>query len=515
MTIEQRVQRKHPTRLDEQTYSRLSQSEMPKTDTPSNGEVHHTGAIQRASLDPSTLTPQDAQVLQRTIGNAQLTTLLQNHKAGGDSSASSQRTSAPTQINFERSIQRMAEHVDSLVAQGEQLTAQSQQHRQSKNTATVPEQVQRTDIVQRTGGTGATDAIIQRTGVVTFTNAFGKTFTQRVTTFLEMKNWRRGGKARKDGTTYDQILTKLHALHDKKSYGSYKDSENAITEITGLISTWVRKHPVKYYFNPLRSSALMTLDQQLSRALGILHTSWELERERRRMQIVEERLQMPDNKQQVTEKHVGRPRIGPDLSKLRSRVEPGMVEPGAPMSSVKMHNDAPIGSQVIKPHDLSGLDKRGSEGDGNETTTGFPGLGKILKNMIQINDELDDDVVHEMETDSGLEKIPIDQMQPGMPVDVDMIDNEDEGGQTTTGPSLQKILDHMLSKTPGGDDDVSDELDDDAPVAFGSNMINTHDIGYTIGMLQGGEKDHPIGELDDVDIYDPVDGDRETRYDED
>ncbi|MEM7536896.1 MAG: hypothetical protein AAF639_32255, partial [Chloroflexota bacterium] len=194
MERKQRPSPKASTQLDERKSARLARPERSQLNR-STAQEHSTdngsGAIQRASLDPSTMTPQDVQYLQRTMGNAGLTTLLQNHHNGGDG-ANIQRT--PTKINFERSIQRMSDHVDSLVVQGQRMSNSS-------------------DSIQRTGESPQSGPTIQRAAITLDTPNGAYRFN--VMTPAELMK-AAGGAWGGGGTRYRRIITRLDKLHEGK-----------------------------------------------------------------------------------------------------------------------------------------------------------------------------------------------------------------------------------------------------------------------------------------------------------
>ncbi|MEM7536698.1 MAG: hypothetical protein AAF639_31235 [Chloroflexota bacterium] len=242
MTTTQQVQRNAPTQLDEQKIARLSQPEISSPDMQSGGESSHSGAVQRASLDPNTLTPQDAHYLQRTIGNAGLTTLLQNRN-GGDG-ASIQRT--PTQINFQRSIQRMSEHVDSLAAQGQRMSNGS-------------------DSIQRTGTPSQSGPIIQRNVDLVLTTRYGVVKKFSIMSVDEVK----AGAGDSGGPRYNAILAGLAFLHNKTNPDRLQLRDGYVVE--GLI-TKIDKY-LRAHKKGKRSPTLRRLKSQLDTINVILDTA--------------------------------------------------------------------------------------------------------------------------------------------------------------------------------------------------------------------------------------------------
>jgi len=201
------------------------------------------------------------------------------------------------------------------------------------------------------------------------------------------------------------------------------------------------------------------------------------------------------------------------------------IEPGMEIITIGMEGeDAPRGSVVS---DVDEKQRRKSSGSG---------FGKKLQDMLVINNELEDGVVQEMETGGkDVDMVPIDEMQPGMSVDVDMID-DNEGSGTPGGPSLSEIAKH---KTKGGDDDIeerqrsllqlalsemlSGSFEDEAPpMAFNPSLVVPKEIELAVGWQKGlGEQDHRVDMIafdgnkviikDEVnDTDDGLDGELET-----
>ncbi|MEM7538814.1 MAG: hypothetical protein AAF639_42030 [Chloroflexota bacterium] len=400
MTIKERIQRKAPTQLDEQRYAQLSRLDRRGGDVQRSVESNHTGTIQRASLDPSTLTPQDAQYLQRTIGNAQLTTLLQNHN-GGDDGSSIQRTSAPTQINFERSIQRMTHYVDLLVSKGKQLTAQSPQH-QTKNTEKnidpALSQVQRTDTTQQARESGEMIQLAR----FTFKDHNNESFYAMLTTPDELI--RDGGKMSKTGTTtYDTIVGKLSDFVSNASTYTPSQIVFKLIEIRILIRRWNLKHEIKSMFQTPRYRALNQLYKEAKQVMNMISQS---RKRKKKRSIYDDEGVTPG----------------------QNNIEPLVGGPGK--SGIGPINDD---QDMVMTRGRSGF----------TPLSGGPGKSGVG----QLDDLMDMDmVVTSGETDSG------DDLREDEFEIVGEKDELDENGSTPMGISLKEFMDEHTSKTPGHDD---------------------------------------------------------------